>query len=259
MNPFGFSPYTIAGHPSSAVTSLASLASRPSPAMPVPAPAGVEHPGSYTYHNMTQAQTLQNVASEGSTALEVKERESAASGPATIPGPPSERPSSVAAQLPRNDSVSSLASYNRSTASPAASMQGATPSSSYDGYSSSPAAGYAHMGLGQDQSSARSADMYTTSPRVTASSEVGTGFPPASRGYVYQDTTAAAALAAASQRRGTPENVDSRLTGTGSGMVSNTDPYGPPPSSVNNGASSFAMSTECNEDDECKNSTSGRQ
>lgn len=254
---YNLGPYTIAGHPSSAVVSLASLATRPSPATPVPVTNGAEHPGSFTYHNMAQAQTIQSPTGEHNS--EVKTEESSASSSTVTSGPSPERVPSIAAQqqqLPRNDSMSSMASsYNRSTGSPDASLQGTTPSTGCDSYSPSPNAGYDYTTSTQEP---RSAGGYVSSPRVTVTEDVNgyppttaytsatgyppttgcppstgyppsTGFPPASSGYVYHDTSAAAALAAASNRRGTPVTVDGRLTANGSSVASGTDVYGPPP------------------------------
>lgn len=261
LSPFAFSSYTIAGHPSAAVVSLASLASRPSPVLSGPATIAGEHSGSFAYHQIAQAQALQTPAGEGSATSNAQGSTAAVS--AASPGPSSESTSSTAAQqqqLLRNDSVSSLASYSRHTASPTASLQGATPSSSsYDNYSPSPISGYAHMTPGHDQSSSRSAELYTTSPRVTSSSESGTGFPSSLGGYVYHDTTAAAAIAAASHRRGTPENVGGRLSNSGSGVASSSGSYSQSPTNVNTSTSPFAMAAEMSEDDERKAPVSMRQ
>lgn len=268
VNAYNLGPYTIAGHPSSAVVSLASLATRPSPATPVPVPNGAEHPGSFTYHNMAHDQAPQSTT--GDHNIEVKTEESSASSSNVAPGHSSERVPSIAAhqQLPRNDSMSSMASYSRSTGSPNASIQGTTPSTGYDSYSPSPAAGYGYTTSTQES---RSAGAYTASPRVPASSEVVTGyppttgyppsgyppstgyppctgFPPSSSGYVYHDTTAAAALAAASNRRGTPDTADGRLTANGSSVASGTDVYGPPPP-LNTGNPPFGMMAEHGEED----------
>jgi hypothetical protein len=264
VNTYNIGPYTIAGHPSSAVVSLASLATRPSPATPVPVPNGAEHPRSFTYHNMAQAQALQSPTGEHNN--EVKTEESNASSSTVASVPSSERVPSTAAhqELPRNDSMSSMASYNRSSGSPNTSIQGATPSTSYDSYSPSPNAGYGYTTSAHES---RPASAYVTSPRATASEEPvmgfppttgyqpstgyppSTGFPPSSSVYVYHDTTAAAALAAASNRRGTPNAADARLTANVSSVDSSTDFYGKPPP-LNTGNPPFVPMAEHGEEDQ---------
>lgn len=99
--------------------------------------------------------------------------------------------------FPRNDSVSSMGTY-KSAASPASSGPEATPASSYGSYSSSPVAG-AYPPIAPAISSRQ--DLYPGTP-TSSTSPAGSEFQPSTAGgYVYADTSAAAAAVAGVSRR----------------------------------------------------------